>query len=68
MSKRVSPPPLSDQDYTAINGQLGDLARLQQEIAQAAAAGCDVTDAQSHCSHLQQQLEAIKRAYFPGRP
>lgn len=68
MSPRGSPPPLNDTDYHAINKQLENLARLQQDIAQAIAAGCDASEQNSHCLYLKQQLEQIKRVYFPNKP
>jgi hypothetical protein len=60
--------PLSEEDYRKINEQLGNLARLQQEITLAAQAGCAVGDKSEACQRLTQQLSEIKRVYFPDRP
>jgi hypothetical protein len=60
--------PLTEEDYQKINTQLGNLARLQQEIQLAAQAGCAVGDKSEACQRLTQQLSEIKRVYFPDRP
>ncbi len=63
MAKQV----LTEEDLTQINGALAEIEDAEGVIAQATAAGIDLTPQAGMARETKEKLLRIKQAFFPGR-
>jgi bacterioferritin (cytochrome b1) len=57
--------PLTAEHKRAIDKALADIKEAKDQIARAKLAKIDVSDQEAQVSQLEEQLRAIKAAYFP---
>jgi len=60
--------PFSEDDYRRINDALRGLNDAIPLLQKCERCGLNVTDAKNYFDHLQQQLLALKREFFQGKP
>jgi hypothetical protein len=60
-------PVLNQKYYTDLNRAASTLNRARLLLEQAKRANIDVGERCEVCDELEQHIEAIKKAYFPGR-